>query len=94
MTISLKDVSNIAKLSRIGLDESETLLMQSQLAGIFNWIDQLQNIDVSAVNLHDFPQSQMQEREDLVTCSNQIKEVTQNAPQIAHEMYAVPKVVE
>lgn len=94
MTISLKDVSNIAKLSRIGLDESETLLMQSQLAGIFNWIDQLQNIDVSTVNLHDFPQSQMQEREDVVTCSNQIKEVTQNAPQIAHEMYAVPKVVE
>lgn len=94
MTISLKDVSNIAKLSRIGLDESETLLMQSQLAGIFNWIDQLQNIDVSAVNLHDFPQSQMQERDDLVTCGNQIKEVTQNAPQIAHEMYAVPKVVE
>jgi len=25
---------------------------------------------------------------------NQVKKVTQNAPQVAHDMFAVPKVVE
>ena len=94
MTISLKEVSNIAKLSKIRLDESESLRMQSQLDGILGWIDQLSEIDVSSVDLHDLPKSQMQEREDVVTTTNQLKEVTQNAPQLAHDMYAVPKVVE
>lgn len=94
MTISLKEVSNIAKLSRIRLDEAESARMQEQLGSIFNWIDQLSDIDVSSVNLHDFPKSQMHEREDIVTAPNQLKDVTKNAPQTAHEMYAVPKVVE
>lgn len=94
MTISLKEVSNIAKLSKIRLDESESLRMQSQLDGILGWIDQLSEIDVSSVDLHDLPKPQMQEREDVVTTTNQLKEVTQNAPQLAHDMYAVPKVVE
>ena len=49
---------------------------------------------MSNVNLNDFPQAQMFEREDVVTAPNQVKEVTQNAPQVAHDMFAVPKVVE
>lgn len=94
MTISLEDVAKISKLSNIRLDDSEKQLMQTQLAGIFNWINQLAEIDISSVNLNDFPQSQMHERNDVVTSFNQVKEVTQNAPQIAHDMFAVPKVVE
>ena len=94
MSISLQEVSKIARLSRIRFDESEILNMQAQLGSIFSWIDQLTEIDVSAVNLNDFPQAQMHERDDVVTSFNQVKEVTQNAPQAAHEMYAVPKVVE
>ena len=94
MTISLQEVAKIGKLARIRLDESESLRMQAQLDGIFNWIGQLSEIDVSAVNLQDLPKAQMHERDDVVTTPNQVKEVTQNAPQTAHEMYAVPKVVE
>jgi aspartyl-tRNA(Asn)/glutamyl-tRNA(Gln) amidotransferase subunit C len=94
VTISLQEVAKIGKLARIRLDESESLRMQTQLDGIFNWIGQLSEIDVSAVNLQDLPQAQMHERDDVVTTPNQVKEVTQNAPQTAHEMYAVPKVVE
>ena len=94
MTISLEEVSKIARLSMIRLNESESVRMQTQLDGIFNWIDRLNEIDISTVNLHDFPMAQMQERDDVVTTINQSKEVTQNAPQTAHEMYAVPKVIE
>lgn len=94
MTISLDDVAKISRLSNIRLDDSEKQLMQTQLAGIFSWINQLAEIDVSNVNLNDIPQAQMHERDDVVTSLNQVKEVTQNAPQVAHDMFAVPKVVE
>ena len=80
MTISLTDVTKISKLACIHLNDS--------------WIDQLTEIDISHVNLHDLPKAQMQERDDIVTVKDQSKEVTQNAPQVAHNMYAVPKVVE
>ena len=94
MTSSLTDVAKISKLSSIRLSDAEKVVMQTQLAGIFSWINQLTEIDVSNVNLNDFPQAQMFEREDVVTAPNQVKEVTQNAPQVAHDMFAVPKVVE
>jgi aspartyl-tRNA(Asn)/glutamyl-tRNA(Gln) amidotransferase subunit C len=94
VTISINDVAKISKLSCIRLDDAEKVVMQTQLNGIFSWIDQLTQIDVSNVNLNDFPQAQMHERDDVVTCQNQVKEVTKNAPQIAHDMFAVPKVVE
>lgn len=94
MSISLQEVAKIARLSRIRLDGSESVAMQTQLDGIFNWIGRLNEIDVSGVNLNDCPMAQMHERDDIVTTPNQVKEVTKNAPQTAHEMYAVPKVVE
>ncbi len=94
MTISLTDVTKISKLACIHLNDDEKIRMQTQLAGIFSWIDQLTEIDISHVNLHDLPKAQMQERDDIVTVKDQSKEVTQNAPQVAHNMYAVPKVVE
>ena len=94
MTISLNDVAKISRLSNIRLDDSEKQLVQAQLAGIFSWINQLAEIDISNVNLNDFPQAQMHERDDVIASVNQVKEVTQNAPQVAHDMFAVPKVVE
>ena len=94
MTISLDDVAKISKLSNIRLDDSEKQVMQTQLAGIFSWINQLAEIDVNEVNLNDFPEAQMHERNDVVIELNQVKKVTQNAPQVAHDMFAVPKVVE
>ena len=94
MTISLTDVAKISKLSSIRLNDAEKVVMQTQLAGIFSWINQLTEIDVSNVNLNDFPQAQMHERDDVVTAPNQVKEVIHNAPQVAHDMFAVPKVVE
>ena len=94
MTISLTDVAKISKLSSIRLSDAEKVVMQTQLAGIFSWINQLTEIDVSNVNLNDFPQAQMHERDDVVSAPNQVKEVTHNAPQVAYDMFAVPKVVE
>lgn len=94
MTITIQEVERIAKLSRIGIEDSDKQIMKNQLSGILNWIDKLQEVDVSTVSLNEIPQTLMHEREDLITAPNQVQEVLSNAPQTAHNMYAVPKVVE
>ena len=94
MTITIQEVERIAKLSRISIEDSEKQAMQNQLNGILNWIDKLQAADVSAVSLNEMPETLMHEREDAITAPNQVLEALANAPQTAHNMYAVPKVVE
>lgn len=94
MTITIQEVERIAKLSRIGIEDSDKQVMQNQLNGILNWIDKLQEVDVSTVSLNEIPQTLMHEREDLITAPNQVQQVLANATQTAHNMYAVPKVVE
>lgn len=94
MTITIQGVERIAKLSRLRIEDSEKQAMQNQLSGILNWIDKLQEVDVSTVSLNEIPQTLMHEREDIITAHNQVQEVLANAPQTAHNMYAVPKVVE
>jgi aspartyl-tRNA(Asn)/glutamyl-tRNA(Gln) amidotransferase subunit C len=95
MTITTDEIKKIAKLSRIKLNDNDTTYYQNQLNGIFNWIDTLQNVDVSKVELHvNQITPQMHERADVVTAPNRVSEVLQNAPASKHEMFSVPKVVE
>lgn len=43
-------VRHVAKLSRLHLSEEEVIMYQSQLSGIFGYIDKLSEIDVSSVS--------------------------------------------
>lgn len=42
-------VRHVAKLARLHLSEEEVALYQSQLAGIFEYIDKLSTVDISGV---------------------------------------------
>ena len=95
MTLTPEAIKKVAKLSRLTLNDDDTAYYQAQLNGIFSWIDALQNVDVSKVELHlDQTTPQMHERHDSVTAPNRVKEVLSNAPASCHEMFSVPKVVE
>ena len=95
MTLTPEAIKKIGKLSRITLSDTDVGYYQQQLNGIFNWIDALQNVDVSNVNLTvDQTTPQMHERPDVVTAPNRVAEVLSNAPASCHEMFSVPKVVE
>ncbi len=95
MTLTPEAIKKVAKLSRLTLNDDDTAYYQAQLNGIFNWIDALQNVDVSQVELHlDQTTPQMHERYDSVTAPNRVREVLSNAPASCHEMFSVPKVVE
>lgn len=95
MTLTPEAIKKVAKLSRLKLNDDDTVYYQQQLNGIFSWIDALQSVDVSNVELHiDQTTPQMQERADIVTAPNRVAEVLKNAPASCHEMFSVPKVVE
>ena len=53
MSLTTEQVKRVAHLARIRMGEEEILDMQHKLTTIFEWIDQLQQLDVSAVNLHE-----------------------------------------
>lgn len=49
--LSKEEVINIAKLARLELTDSEVEKMQKDLAGILDYIDQLNRVDTSGVDL-------------------------------------------
>lgn len=95
MALTHEDIKKIALLARIRLEESEYETVQKQLAGIFGWIDQLSSVDTKNVlPYRDLFEISTHEREDVVEVSSMEDMILKNAPEKAHNMFAVPKVVE
>lgn len=95
MSLISHDIKKIASLARIHVEESEYPVVQAQLATIFGWIDQLAAVDTTGVKPYrDLFEISTHEREDVITSGNQQEIILKNAPEKAHTMFAVPKVVE
>lgn len=95
MNLSPDDIKKISRLSRIHLDPSEFEVVKKQLEGIFDWIDQLQQVNTEGVlPYRDLLDVSTHEREDVIGEHNQEACILKNAPDQAHNMFAVPKVVE
>ena len=95
MSLSLEDVKKVSQLSRLKLSPEGLVLMKEQLNDILHWIDQLQQVDTSAVEaFSDQQERQMPEREDVICEGNRVEDILANAPEKAHNMFSVPKVIE
>lgn len=95
MNVTEKDIEKIAKLARIQLAEGESSLYQHEISSILTWIEQLQQVDVSGIQLDDLlPKEEMVERKDVVCMTNTVEDVLKNAPKSNFDMFAVPKMVE
>lgn len=94
MSITKENVKKIGHLSRIKIEEGEHEQIAEQLNSIMDWIDQLNAVDTSSVDLHCNTDQLMEEREDIVTDGNIVDAILSNAPASQHNMFAVPKVVE
>ncbi len=95
MALELDDVKRVARLARIAVSEGEARSVLQQLDGIFSLIEQMQAVDVSAVE----PMSHAQDitlrlREDQVIEDNQRSELLAVAPEVEAGLYLVPKVIE
>lgn len=95
MELTAEQVARVAALARIRVDEDELPGIGKELSGIFHWIDQLESVDVTNVEIYSDSYSQsIPEREDVVNDGNCVDAILSNAPEKAHNMFSVPKVVE
>jgi aspartyl-tRNA(Asn)/glutamyl-tRNA(Gln) amidotransferase subunit C len=95
MSLEPATVRRIAKLARIRVDESQVAQLQTELSGILDWIEQLNEVDVEGVRpLTGGAEMALKLREDVVTDGGMAEAILANAPDRVGNFYAVPKVVE
>lgn len=95
MSITQEEVKKIAKLARFAYSQEDIEIAQKELNGIMHWVDQLAQVDTQGVeNYTDLATHSMPEREDVVCDGGYVTQVLANAPDQAHGMFSVPKVIE
>jgi aspartyl-tRNA(Asn)/glutamyl-tRNA(Gln) amidotransferase subunit C len=95
MVLTEEQVARVATLARIHVKTDELPALGQELSGIFHWIDQLEAVNVGGVeNYTDYQPQCLSERDDIVNDGNCVDAVLANAPEKAHNMFSVPKVVE
>lgn len=100
MSVTRETVAKIASLARIRMGEDELDRMVPELNTILGWVDQLGEVDTSAVEPMTavIPQA-LRLRDDVIdadplTGGNVQAKVLANAPAPEHGFYGVPKVIE
>ena len=95
MALNEATVRNIAKLARIKIPEREETSLANELSAIFDWIEQLNEVDTNNVEpMTSVTEVVMPKREDKVTDGDYSEKVLANAPDPTGSFYTVPKVVE
>ncbi len=95
MSIDAKTVCRVAKLARIRLDDTEVEKAAGQLTRIFDWIEQLQEVDTEGVpEMTGVGEYTLRMRDDVVTDGNIQEDILSNAPKSEFGCFVVPKMVE
>lgn len=95
MKILLTDVTRIADLARIEIQNDEAEEVLGQLSNIFDLIEQMQAVDTSDIEPMSHAQDmKLRLRSDTVTESDQHELFQSIAPQVEVGLYLVPKVIE
>lgn len=95
MQISREDVSYIAQLAKLKLNESQAEKMQQDLGEILEYMDILKQVDTDGIEplSHIFPINNVL-REDVVCDSYDRAALLENAPVHTESTVVVPKTVE
>lgn len=95
MQVDDATVRRIARLARIKISDSEVEALRSELSGILDWVEQLDEVDTADVEpMTRVVPIELKMRDDTVTDGEQADAVTANAPVKDKNFYVVPKVVE
>ena len=95
MSLTKDDVKKIAHLARLNMPEDDLVRFTSQLEGILNFVEQMNNTDTSHIEplAHPLDLAQRQ-RKDEVTEPNQRAEAQAIAPLVEAGLYLVPQVID
>lgn len=100
MSVTREQVARIASLARLEMGDGELDRMVPELNKILGWVEQLGEVDTSAVEPMTavIPQA-LRLRDDVIdadplTGGGRRDDVLANAPVAEHGFYGVPKVIE
>jgi len=95
MTIDLKTIKHISKLSRISVDDEKAKKLKGDLNLIFDFIEKLNELDTDKVEpLTSIAQTTLKFRTDEVKSKDIRSQILKNSPEENEDFFVVPKVVE
>ena len=95
MTIDLKTIKHISKLSRISVEESKAKKLAGDLNSIFDFIEKLNELDTENIEpLTSVAEITLKLRSDEVKNENIREQILKNSPDENEDFFVVPRVVE
>lgn len=95
MQVDEATVKRIARLARIKITAAEAKGLVKELSGILDWVEQLNEVDVTGVEpLTRVVPIELKKREDVVNDGGIAADILKNAPMAEDGFFVVPKVVE
>ena len=95
MTIDLKTIKHISKLSRISVDDEKAKKLAEDMNSIFDFIEKLKELDTDNVEpLTSVAETTLKLRADEVKSGNIREQVLKNSPDENDDFFVVPRVVE
>ena len=95
MTIDLKTIKHISKLSRISVDDVKANKLAGDLNSIFDFIEKLNELNTKNVEpLTSVAETTLKLRADEVKSENIRVQILRNSPEENEDFFVVPRVVE
>tara|TARA_B000000437_G_scaffold95720_1_gene69595 strand:+ start:389 stop:676 length:288 start_codon:yes stop_codon:yes gene_type:complete len=95
MSIDLKTIKHISKLSRISVDEKRAEKLADDLNSIFEFIEKLNELKTDDVKpLTSIAETTLKFRSDEIKSKNIREQIIQNSPEDNEDYFVVPKVIE
>ena len=95
MSIDLKTIKHISKLSRISVDEKKAEKLAGDLNSIFNFIEKLNELNTDNVEpLTSVAETTLKFRSDEIKSKNIREQIIKNSPEDNEDYFVVPKVIE
>ncbi len=95
MTIDLKTIKHIAKLSRISVNDEKAKKLAGDLNSIFDFIEKLNELKTDQIKpLTSIAETSLKLRNDEIKSQNMREEIIKNSPEKNEDYFVVPKVIE
>ena len=95
MSIDLKTIKHISKLSRISVDEKRAEKLADDLNSIFEFIEKLNELKTDDVKpLTSIAETTLKFRSDEIKSKNIREQIIKNSPEDNDDYFVVPKVIE
>ena len=95
MSIDLKTIKHISKLSRISVDEKRAEKLADDLNSIFEFIEKLNELKTNEVKpLTSIAETTLKFRSDEIKSKNIREQIIKNSPEDNEDYFVVPKVIE